>query len=144
MDVRAFAFWLFLTQVVLAQQPTPIVPDPKLTPGNTFELTAQDLCVPGYAKKVRKVPEEVRQEVYRENGIRSHGRSDYEVDHLISLELGGSNSIKNLWPESYRTSPWNARVKNRLENGLHKLVCDAKNRLEDGPARDRSKLHRSV
>ena len=23
---------------------------------------------------------------------------------LISLELGGSNSIKNLWPESHRTS----------------------------------------
>ena len=22
-----------------------------------------------------------------------------EVDHLISLELGGSNSIKNLWPD---------------------------------------------
>jgi hypothetical protein len=31
----------------------PIVPDPKLTPGDTFDVTAQDLCVPGYAKKVR-------------------------------------------------------------------------------------------
>ena len=58
--LRAFAFLLFLTQVVLAQQPTPIVPDPKLTPGDTFDVTAQDLCVPGYAKKVRNVPEEVR------------------------------------------------------------------------------------
>jgi hypothetical protein len=38
------------------------------------------------------------------------------------LELGGSNSIKNLWPESYRTV-WNARVKDRLENRLHELVC---------------------
>jgi hypothetical protein len=42
---------------------------------------------------------------------------------LISLELGGSNSIKNLWPQSYRTKPWNARVKDRLENRLHELVC---------------------
>jgi hypothetical protein len=112
--LRAFTFLLFLTQVVLAQQPTPIVPDPKLTPGDTFDITAQDLCVPGYAKKVRNVPQEVRREVYREYGITSHGRGDYEVDHLISLELGGSNSIKNLWPESYRTSPWNDRVKDRL------------------------------
>src|SRR5258707_12898893 len=53
MHIRALAFLLFLTQVVLAQQPTPIVPDPKLIPGDTFDVTAQDLCVPGYAKKVR-------------------------------------------------------------------------------------------
>ena len=51
----ALAFF-FLTQAVLAQQPTPILPDPKLTPGDTFDVTAQDVCVPGYAKKVRAVP----------------------------------------------------------------------------------------
>jgi hypothetical protein len=39
------------------------------------------------------------------------------------LELGGSNSITNLWPESHRTSPWNAQVKDRLEDKLHKLAC---------------------
>ena len=37
--LRALVF-LFLTQAVLAQQPTPILPDPKLTPGDTFEVTA--------------------------------------------------------------------------------------------------------
>jgi hypothetical protein len=47
---------LFLAQVVLAQQPTPILPDPKLTPGDTFDVTAQDICIPDYAKKVRAVP----------------------------------------------------------------------------------------
>src|SRR3984893_14815303 len=127
MDIlRAFAFLLFLTQVVLAQQPTPIVPDPKLTPGDTFDVTAQDVCTPGYAKKVRNVPEEMKREVYREYGITSHDPGDYEIDHLISLELGGSNSIKNLWLESHRTSPWNAQVKDRLEGKLHELVCDGK------------------
>jgi hypothetical protein len=69
------------------------------------------------------VPQEIKQEIYREYGITSHGRGDYEIDHLIPLELGGSNSIKNLWPESYRTLPWSARVKDRLENKLHELVC---------------------
>ena len=47
----------------------------------------------------------------------------FEVDHLISLELGGSNDIKNLWPQSYTTKPWNAHVKDKLENRLHKLIC---------------------
>ena len=100
MYIRAFAFFLFLTRVVFAQQPTPILPDPNLTPGSTFNVTAQDVCTPGYARKVRDVPAEMKRQVYREYGITSHCPGDYEVDHLIPLELGGSNSIKNLWPES--------------------------------------------
>jgi hypothetical protein len=123
MYVRALAILLFLTHVVLAQQSSPILPDPDLTPGDTFDVTVQDLCVPGYTKKVRSVPEEMKREVYQEYGVMEHGPGDYEVDHLIPLELGGSNSIKNLWPESHRTSPWNAQVKDRLEGKLHELVC---------------------
>jgi hypothetical protein len=84
---------------------TPIVPDPKLTPGDTFGVTPQDLCASGYAREVRDVPAKMKGEVYREYGITSHRPGDYEIDHLISLELGGSNSINNLWPESHRTSP---------------------------------------
>jgi hypothetical protein len=124
--LRAFAFLLFLAPVAPAQQPTPVVPDPKLTPGDSFAVTVQDLCVPGYTKKVRNVPAEMKREVYEEYGVTSHGPGDYEVDHLIPLELGGSNSIKNLWPESHRTSPWNAQVKDRLEGKLHELVCSGR------------------
>ena len=49
--LRTLAF-LFLDQGVFGQQPTPILPDPKLTLGDTFDVTAQDVCVRGYAKKV--------------------------------------------------------------------------------------------
>jgi hypothetical protein len=84
-----------------AQQSSPILPDSRLTPGDTFDVSGQDVCVVGYTKRVRAVPQEIKEEVYREYGITSHGRGEYEIDHLIPLELGGSNSIKNLWPESY-------------------------------------------
>jgi hypothetical protein len=48
---------------------------------------------------------------------------DFEEDHLISLELGGSpTDPKNLWPEPYASST-GARTKDRLENALHALVC---------------------
>lgn len=55
----------------------------------------------------------------------------YEIDHLVSLELGGSNSIRNLWPQSYVTEPQNAHVKDTLENALHELVCSGKLSLEE-------------
>jgi len=144
MFIRAVAFLLFLAPIVLAQQPTPILPDPKLTPGDAFEVTAQDLCVPGYTKKARDVPAEMKREVYEEYGVTSHGSGDYEVDHLIPLELGGSNSIKNLWPESHRTSPWNPQVKDRLEGKLHELVCSGQLDLKTAQQAINLKLDRSV
>ena len=69
------------------------------------------------------MPQSVKNQVYRQYGVVSREPREYEVDHLISLELGGSNSIRNLWPESYVTQPLNAHVKDRLENKLHELIC---------------------
>ena len=48
--------------------------------------------------------------------------STLEIDHIISLELGGSNDIANLFPEKADAHP-GYRVKDKLENKLHKLVC---------------------
>ena len=125
-----FAFWLLWNASAFAQQPTPVLPDPKLTPGDVFDVTIQDICIPGYSSKVRAVPKALRIQAYRKYGITSSNPGDYQLDHLIPLSLGGSNSIRNLWPQSYNTSPWNAHVKDTLENRLHNLVCAGKVELE--------------
>jgi len=78
---RAVALLLFLTQLLPAGQQTPILPDPKLTPGDTFDVTVQDVCVPGYAKKVRAVPAWLKRQAYAEYEITEHEPGDYEVDH---------------------------------------------------------------
>ena len=101
----------------------PYLPNRATTPGAALDVTAADICVPGYSRKVRSVPAAVKRQAYANYGIRSHQPGEYEVDHLISLELGGSNSIRNLWPQSFRTHPWNAYVKDALENELHRRVC---------------------
>jgi hypothetical protein len=104
-------------------RPAPPEPDRALTPGATLAVSAQDVCAPGYSRKVRDVPREVKRAVYASYGIAARAPGEYEVDHLISLGIGGSNSVRNLWPQANWTSPWNARVKDALENRLHRDVC---------------------
>lgn len=102
----------------------PVMPNTRLTPGDAFPTaTREDVCRPGYAHSVRHVSGSTKHRVYAAYGIGTHHSGEYEVDHLISLELGGSNDERNLWPQSYETRPWNARVKDRLENYLHAQVC---------------------
>ena len=76
------------------------LPDSACTPGAILSTGTKDaICKPGYAKSVRNVPDSEKNQVYAEYGITSHAPGQYEVDHLVSLELGGSNDIANLWPE---------------------------------------------
>ena len=68
---------------------------------------------------LRNVSDRDKRIAYAKYGINNHQPGQYEVDHLISLELGGSNAQKNLWPEPY-PSAWS---KDSLENALHRAVC---------------------
>ena len=102
-------------------------PNPALSPGVADPAVTQanihsTICVSGYTATVRNVSTSTKDKVYAEYGITSHAPGSYEVDHLISLELGGSNDIRNLWPEPY-TGDDNARDKDVMENRLHDEVC---------------------
>ena len=53
--------------------------------------------------------------------------SDYELDHIVPLELGGcGDCLANLWMESLD----DARKKDRVENYLHREVCQNRITLE--------------
>jgi hypothetical protein len=79
--------------------------------------------VPGYSKRTRRVSSSTKRTAYEEYGITSHRPFQYEVDHLVSLELGGSNSIANLWPEPAEPRP-GFHEKDKVENYLHDQVCN--------------------
>jgi hypothetical protein len=109
------------------------LPDPKLTPGAATDVTAAELCAKEYhTRDVRSVTAAMKREVFARYGLTDnkdkackpdkHGRR-CEVDHLVSLELGGANAIENLWPQPFGTKPWNAQLKDKVENRLHKEVC---------------------
>ncbi|MFA5188703.1 MAG: HNH endonuclease signature motif containing protein [Patescibacteria group bacterium] len=98
------------------------LPDPVCTPGAIFQVTEEDICVKGYTKKVRNVTAKTKNLVFQEYGITTHAKGEYEVDHFIPLELGGSNDLKNLWPEPAEPRP-GFHEKDRVENYLHRQVC---------------------
>ncbi len=99
------------------------LPDPACTPGAILpDATKDQICVSGYASTTRNVPTSEKDKVYAEYGIVSHTAGQYEVDHLISLELGGSNGIANLWPEPADPRP-GFHEKDKVENYLHQQVC---------------------
>lgn len=107
------------------------LPDPVLTPGVTTTATLHAICTTVWGKDRRFVTAAMKAEVFRLYGLSGNddescpldrsGRR-FEIDHLISRELGGADDIKNLWPQCY-SGKWNAVMKDRVENRLHKEVC---------------------
>jgi hypothetical protein len=100
------------------------LPDPACTPGDLMNplVTKEQVCTSGYSSSVRSVTDSVKNKVYAEYGITSHPSGAYEVDHFVSLELGGSNDISNLFPEAASPKP-GFHEKDKVENYLHDQVC---------------------
>ena len=129
--MRLLLCWILLGSAAQAiNLQAPLVPDPVRTPGDVLTSDPKIVCVSGYTKTVRNVPQALKEQIYRSYGVTSRQSGEYEIDHLISLELGGSNSARNLWPESYKTQPLNAHIKDSLENRLHALACSGKITLQ--------------
>jgi hypothetical protein len=102
------------------------LPDPLCTPGAVDTRSIGVVC--GTRTRDRRfVDRSTRRRVLETYGVPFTGSSQYEVDHLIPLELGGSNAVTNLWAEPIAE----ARQKDRLEDAAHAAVCSRRMRLED-------------
>ncbi len=106
------------------------LPDKSCTPGSVLNVSTGQVCQVGYASSVRDVPQVEKDQVYAEYGFTSHTTGQYEVDHLVPLELGGSNDIANLWPEAAVPTP-GFHEKDQVENYLHDQVCSGKMTLAE-------------
>ena len=99
--MQAIAALLMLSVSFAAAGEAPALPDHNVTPGDALQFTPEQVCAPGHAKSVRHVAGKVKARVYRAYGVADH--DGYIIDHLIAVELGGSNSVRNLWPQRLRT-----------------------------------------
>jgi hypothetical protein len=99
------------------------LPNTSLTPGATWNVTTEELCADN-VREERQISAAVREEVLRDYGMERVPFEEYELDYLITPELGGAPEVRNLWPQRYAARAWNAHVKDQLERLLPKLVCD--------------------
>jgi hypothetical protein len=90
-----------------------LLPDPTLTPGKVAR-NGQDR---------NGVTEEMERHVFQLYHIPWRRRPEFKVDHLIPTELGGADSIDNLWPQSLSARPYNAERKELLTRRLLALIA---------------------
>src|SRR5205085_5255947 len=113
--------------------------DPECTPGAldlrvSSSTTAGTICRAGYTATVRppvSVTDRIKREQMAAYGLAGQPLSAYELDHLISLELGGAPAdVANLWPESW-TGDGSAHQKDAVETHLKREVCTGAMSLSD-------------
>jgi hypothetical protein len=141
--VMAFLYWrrssskvVLNTEISGRVGPPELYPDPgtssgAIDPRVSQRNIAETICTPGWTKTVRppaRITNTIKLEMMRARGVTD--RSSYELDHIIPLELGGCPDCKeNLWLEPYEPYP-GARQKDKVENYLHRQVCNGTLPLE--------------
>jgi hypothetical protein len=98
------------------------LPDPACTPGAIDPALTKDIiCAPGFTTRTVRPPnsqtDKAKTILMRDYTVT--GPANYELDHLVPLELGGANTYSNLWPELGPAG----NPKDKLENRLHTEVC---------------------
>jgi hypothetical protein len=111
--------------------PQAFLPDPQCAPGEIDPSVTQNnitttICHSGYTETVRppvSYTNTLKRQQITDYGYQDISMKDYEEDHFISLELGGSpKDPKNLWPEPHPSF----NEKDKVENYLHSEVCSGK------------------
>ncbi|MGH3009422.1 MAG: hypothetical protein ACRDLM_08475 [Gaiellaceae bacterium] len=122
-----------------------LVADPTRTPGVLNPDVSQanirsTICTRGWTSTIRppvSYTDPLKQKQMRQYG-ETGSMSQYQEDHLISLELGGNpTDPRNLWPEPYPR----ASQMDLIENQLNAQVCSGQLTLAQAQARESQIKH---
>lgn len=113
-----------LQDLVAAYEETGPKPDHALTPGSASTLTTAEVCRLTDDDLDPELSPERQRAVFHAYRMDEHAAKAYQVDYLINPQLGGDDSLQNLWPEPYHATVWNATAKDALETRLHAMVCN--------------------
>lgn len=101
-----------------------------LNPDVRSDTLSATICMVGYTKTVRPATSYtngVKKKLLREQGLDfMEHKKEYELDHIIPLTLGGHpRNIHNLMLQKWEGED-GAKVKDKLEVRLSKMVCKGK------------------
>lgn len=97
------------------------LPVAAITPGATADVSVEELCAG--TMRMQPITAAMRAQVLSAYGVEDVPSDQYELDYLITPELGGATDVRNLWPQRYGSPVWNASVKDELEDLLPRMVC---------------------
>jgi hypothetical protein len=107
------------------------LPDAACTPGAVMPGADLEVVCHESTRGRRHVAPAVHREAFAAYGFSyPQPRGAFEVDHLIPLELGGDNTIENLWAEPAGPAP-GFHEKDHVEVYLHRQVCSGRMTLAD-------------
>lgn len=118
--VRAALLFGFVLLVGNVRAEDASLPNPKLTPGRVARGDEDR----------RGVTLEMERKVFARYRLPWSRRAQFKIDHLIPLELGGADSIDNLWPQSLRSKPYGTDRKELLTEILRSRIAKGQITLE--------------
>jgi hypothetical protein len=118
--------WLITLSVLFvlsagARAQEALLPNPKLTPGRIAQTD----------KDRGGVTVEMEQKLFARYRLPWTRRAAFKIDHLIPLELGGADTIDNLWPQSLRARPYGPDRKELLTEVLRQRIAKRQITLEE-------------
>jgi hypothetical protein len=97
------------------------LPDSRKSPGDTATSKREQVCASDFAASIKPVPGWASNRALAGYGIRPETFSS-ELDHVVPLVLGGSNSPDNLYP-FHPNGAFTLVAKQTLAAKLRDLVC---------------------
>jgi hypothetical protein len=139
--IGGYAYWTYKKNQIINIDPSQIIdantppptnvkitsttyPNTILTPGNVLIYDEDFLCVPGTPGKLDKVSEATKKQVFDSYHISYPSKGNYQLDKYLPLELGGSNDIRNLWPQGVKYPGY--KEKDKVEQYLYQEMCNKK------------------
>jgi hypothetical protein len=119
---------------ILSSSQKMLIPNSSLTPGAVRPVTLSEICSATESDDLDpNVSISTEVAVLKEYGLPSDAAAarNYQIDYLVNPQLGGTDDIRNLWPQPYSNSAWNAHAKDVLEQHLHQMVCNRMVNLAD-------------
>lgn len=122
-------------------------PNRALTPGAIASRDIRVVCDPFYTDRHGRIGPRLALAVFDRYGVHAQQRAAYEIVHLIAAELGGADTVENLYPvrKAMLTKDSSAAdAKTHVDRLLRTRVCSGEMQLDEAQRREVAGWQRAI